>query len=63
MKKKKKVLKSWVEKTLVITNLIMVIIMASECKNFTVFLISHIVAFVIFVANSIILINYGKDWY
>lgn len=55
---KKLKLKNWVKNTLVIINLIAFLVMASECEDLGLFLISHIVAATVFCINSYILIKH-----
>lgn len=53
-------LKKWVKNLLIIINLIMFLIMASECENLTLFFISHLIAATVFCINSYILIKNMK---
>ncbi|MBR1653666.1 MAG: hypothetical protein IJ690_02050 [Clostridia bacterium] len=58
---KKRILKSWVEKSMIIINIFAIIIIASETTNTTLFVISKIIAFVILLTNSKLIIKYGKE--
>lgn len=51
-------LRKWVEYTLIIINIFALIVMASDCDSMKVFLISHIIATIVFVVNSNLLIKY-----
>lgn len=53
-------LRKWFEYTLVILTFVSMLVMISECEDTLVFIISHLVATMIFVINSTILINYSK---
>lgn len=57
---KRKVLKDWVVMVLGFVNLISVMIMASDCDSIHNFLVTHIIALVVFVFNATIITKYGK---
>lgn len=57
---KRKVLKDWVVVVLGFVNLISVMVMTSDCDNIHNFLVTHIIALVVFVFNAIIIKKYGK---
>ena len=54
---KKRRLKKWVRITLVIISVIAILVGISECENMTLFIISHIIAIVLFLVCSLILIK------
>ena len=51
-------LKKWVRQILVVIGLIALIVMASECDNTIVFILSHIIAGAIFTGCAITLLKY-----
>lgn len=51
-------LRKWVKYLLTAVCIISVVIMASECEDTFTFVISHILAFVVFVMNTNILLKY-----
>lgn len=51
-------LRKWAEYSLIIINILAFIVMASECESTKVFIISHLIAAIIFVLNSHLLIKY-----
>lgn len=59
---RKLVFKKWVTYLLVVINLLAVLIMASDCKNISTFIIVHLVALIIFVINSMLLIKHSKEF-
>ena len=59
--KKKLVMKSWVEKLLLVIGLIAVLMGASDCDDTKVFLITHGLAFVILLLISLMFVFYGRD--
>ena len=52
-------LKKWVKITLGIIAFIAFMIMASDCENTTIFIISHLIASGIFALNVTLLIKYN----
>lgn len=57
---KRNVLKNWVVMVLVIINMFAIMVMGSDSENIKIFLLSHLIATIIFILNSIIIIKYGK---
>ena len=53
-------LRKWVEYLLVVVAFLSFCIMGSECDDMMIFVISHIIATIIFVTSSSILISYGR---
>jgi hypothetical protein len=59
--KKRLVMKGWVEKVLGVIAIALVMIIASECDNEMIFILSHIGAGIMLVLISIIFTKYGRD--
>ena len=57
---KKLIFKKWVVNVLAIICFISILIMASDCENIKVFVISHIVALAVLTICSLLLKKYGK---
>jgi hypothetical protein len=57
---KRLVLKKWVMVILAIINILAFIVMASEVDDLKLFVVSHLVACVIFTGNSMLIIKYGR---
>lgn len=57
---KKRVLKDWVVMVLGFINIIAIMVLASDCDNIHNFLVTHIIALVVFVFNATIITKYGK---
>ena len=55
---KRRKLRKWVEYSLIIINILAFIVMASDCESTKVFIISHLIALIIFVLNNHLLIKY-----
>lgn len=51
-------LKSWVVYFLMGINFISLLFMAGECEDLKTFVISHLIAMIIFVLNSYVLVKY-----
>lgn len=58
--KKKVVLKKWVEYILLTIQFMLILILGAESDNFIIFLISKLIALVIFFVNHLILVKYTK---
>lgn len=58
--KKKVVLKKWVEYVLLTIQFMLILILGAESDNFIIFLISKLIALVIFFVNHLILVKYTK---
>ena len=54
------VLKKWVEYILLTIQLMLILILCAESNNFTIFLISKLIALVIFFVNHLILVKYTR---
>lgn len=59
--KKKLVMKSWVEKLLLVIGLIAVLMGASDCDNTKYFMITHAVAFIILFIIALMFVFYGRE--
>lgn len=57
---KRIVLKKWVEVVIIFIQVLLIMIMASESDDLKVFVISKLIALVIFVINSLILFKYSR---
>ena len=57
---KKVYLKRWVEVVLIIIQFLLVMIMAGDCDNLKVFIISKVIALFIFVIIHIIMTKYSR---
>lgn len=57
---KKRYLKKWVEYSIITIQFILIMILSAESDNFNVFIISKIVALLIFYINHLILKNYTR---
>lgn len=58
--KKRVVLKKWVEYILLTIQFMLILILGAESDNFMIFLISKLIALVIFFVNHLILVKYTK---
>lgn len=58
--RKKVVLKKWVEYILLTIQFMLILIIGAESDNFIIFLISKLIALVIFFVNHLILVKYTK---
>lgn len=58
--KKKVILKKWVEYFILFIQFIIILILGAESDNFIIFLISKLIALVIFFVNHLILVKYTK---
>ena len=59
--KKRIVLKKWVENLIYIISGLALLVIVSECDKISTFLITHIIALVIFAGTGLILTKYGRD--
>jgi len=60
---KRLVFKKWVLYVLAIINVFAFIVMASEVNDLGLFVVSHLVACIIFTINLMLIIKYGrKEW-
>ena len=57
---KKRYLKKWVEYSIIIIQFLLIMILSADSDNFNVFIISKIVALLIFYINHLILKNYTR---
>lgn len=57
---KKIYLKRWVEVVIVSIQFILFMILGSECDDLKIFIVSKIIALIIFVINSAILFKYSR---
>ena len=57
---KKIYLKRWVEVTIIFIQAILFMIVGSECDDLKIFIVSKIIALVIFFVNHLILVKYTK---
>lgn len=57
---KRIVLKKWVEVVIIFIQVLLIMIMASESDDLKVFVISKLIALIIFVINSLILFKYSR---
>lgn len=57
---KKRYLKKWVEYSIIIIQFLLIMILSADGVNFNVFIISKIIALLIFYINHLILKNYTK---
>ena len=55
---KKTYLKKWVEVVIVFIQVILFMILGSECDDLKIFIVSKLIALIIFVINSVILFKY-----
>lgn len=58
--KKRVVLKKWLEYFIIFIQFIMILILGADCDNFIIFLISKLIALVIFFVNHLILVKYTR---
>lgn len=57
---KKRYLKNWVVNLLFIIQMLLVLLLASDTTNLTLFIISKIIMLTIFLINHFVLCNYSK---
>lgn len=57
---KRIVLKRWVEVVIIFMQVILIMILGSESDDLKVFVISKLIALIIFVINSLILFKYSR---
>lgn len=57
---RKRVLKDWVVMMLGFINILCVLIFFADCENTSIFCLTHIIALLIFVLNTILITKYGK---
>lgn len=57
---KKRYLKKWVENSIICIQFLLFLILCAECDNFIIFIISKIIALLIFYMNHLILEKYTK---
>lgn len=57
---KKIYLKKWVEVVIIFIQVILFMILGSECEDLKVFIISKLVALTLFIINSMILFKYSR---
>ena len=50
--------KKWVEVSLIVINVLMILLMAAEVKDTLLFVVSHLGAAIVFVFNSYLLMKY-----
>ena len=59
--KKKIIFRGWVEKVLGIIVILAIMIIASECNNNLVFVLSHIGAGLVLIVISFLFLKYGRN--
>ena len=59
-KMKKIYLKKWVEVAIIFIQLILFMIVGSDCDDLKIFIVSKIIALIIFFVNHLILVKYTK---
>ncbi len=59
-KMKKIYLKKWVEVAIIFIQVILFMILAGDCDDLKIFIVSKIIALIIFVINSKILFKYSR---
>lgn len=59
---KKRYLKTWVEYSIICIQFLLFLILCSECNNFKIFVISKIIALIIFYINHLILEKYTRSF-
>lgn len=60
---KRLVLKKWVVIILAVVNMLALLVMGSEVEDLKLFVITHLVACLIFTGNMMLIIKYGrKEW-
>lgn len=57
---KKRVLKDWVVKIILIVQMLLIVIMAAECEDLTIFIISKIIVASLFILNHLIICKYSN---
>ena len=57
---KKRYLKTWIEYSIICIQFLLFLILCSECNNFKIFVISKIIALIIFYINHLILEKYTR---
>ena len=57
---KKIYLKKWVEVVIIFMQVILFMVLGSECEDLKVFIISKLVALTLFIINSMILFKYSR---
>lgn len=57
---KKRYLKQWVEYSIIFIQFILIMILSTESDNFNVFIISKVIALILFYINHLILVKYTR---
>ena len=57
---KKRYLKQWVEYSIIFIQFILIMILSTETDNFNVFIISKVIALILFYINHLILVKYTR---
>lgn len=57
---KRLVLKDWVVILLAVVNMLALLVMGSDTEDLKLFVITHLVACLIFTGNSMLIIKYGR---
>ena len=57
---KKRYLKTWIEYSIICIQFLLFLILCSECNNFKIFVLSKIIALIIFYINHLILEKYTR---
>lgn len=60
MSDRKKYFKKWVEVVIIFIQVILFMILGAECDDLKIFIVSKIIALIIFVINSKILFKYSR---
>ena len=58
--KRKLYLKKWVELTIIFIQVILFMTLAGDCDDLKIFIVSKIIALIIFFVNHLILVKYTK---
>ena len=59
-KPKRRKLKKWVENVLIVFNMLLLAVMASDCNNLMLFTVTHLSALLLFIVNNLIIAKYGR---
>ena len=59
-KPKRRRLKKWVENVLIVFNILLLVVMASDCDDLMMFTITHLSALLLFIVNNLIIAKYGR---
>lgn len=59
--KKRLVLKKWVENIILVIMALALAIVSGECDKMSTFIITHVIALIIFAGSSAVLIKYGRE--